>query len=143
MRRRNRPRTLRLAQGNTRRSHSADTFAMLSCLNCITARRRAGLAFSMSDIYGSISADLSDSSVGLGDISKALLAGGLTVEAVRSALNTVSAGLQGNPQQMAALNAELNYLNTYGAAPPQSSSRWILPALLIGGLIFWAMNEKK
>ncbi len=115
---------------------------MLSCLNCLSAQRRPGMAFAMSDIYASISGELSSGSTTLGEISQGLLALGLTTEAARTALNTVASGLQGNPQQMAALQAELNYLNTYGSTPP-SSSRWILPALLIGGLIFWAMQEKK
>lgn len=114
---------------------------MISCLNCISANRRRGVAFSMSDIYASISGDASSGSASLGEISRGLLALGLTVEAARNALNTVAAGVQGNPQQMAALNAELNYLNTYGARPNQNN--WVLPAMIAAAILLWVINEKK
>lgn len=113
---------------------------MVSCLNCIAADRSRGVSFSMSDIYASISTDLGSGSATLGEISRGLLAAGLSVEAARNALQTVAVGIQGNPQQMAALQSELNYLNTYGAAPDRTN--WVMP-VLVAALILWAINEGK
>ncbi len=101
------------------------------------------MGFSMSDLYASISTEAGSGSATLGEISQGLLALGLGVEAARGALQTVAVNVQGNPQQLAAINAELNYLNTYGAGALPDRRNWIVPALIVGGLILWAMNEKK
>lgn len=95
----------------------------------------------MSDVYATISTESAGGSSTLGDISTFLLNLGLGVEAARNALNVVATNVGNNPQQLAALNAELNYLNTYGAAPQRNN--WIVPALVIGGLMWFLMRGEK
>lgn len=67
---------------------------------------------SYTSIYATISNLAGNGANNLGDISSFLLNLGLGVEAVRSALTTVATNVGGNPQQLAAINAELNYLNS-------------------------------
>ena len=114
---------------------------MVACLSSCAARiRRNGVGdFSLNDLYSSIASDAGSGSNTLGEISTALLNLGLTVEAARGALNTVAANVGGNPQQLAAINAELNYLNTYGTAAPKPTN-WLVP-LAIVGLIAWAVMK--
>lgn len=100
----------------------------------------------MSDIYASIASDAGSGSNSLGEISTALLNLGLTVEAARNALNTVAINVGSDPQQLAAINAELNFLNTYGAGATtvfasSSAGKWILPIIVIGGLV-WYFSRK-
>lgn len=93
----------------------------------------------MADIYALISSDAASGSSSLGEISTALLNLGLTVESARGALNTVAANVGSDPQQLAAINAELNYLNTYGGSigTARSSSTWLL--VIGAGLLVWAI----
>ena len=116
---------------------------MLACLNQFSyATARGGVGWSMSDLYTSIATDAGSGSATLGEISTALLNLGLTVEAARSALTTVAQNVGSNPQQLAAINAELNYLNTYGATPPRNT--WIMPVVIVGALVWLAaMSDKK
>lgn len=93
----------------------------------------------MSDIYASIATDAGSGSATLGEISSALLNLGLTVEAARMALTTVANNVGSNPQQLATINAELNYLNTYGGTPNRNT--WVLP-VVIGAVLLWAVTRK-
>lgn len=113
---------------------------MLNCIPNLGARAALGVGWSLADLYNDIATDAGSGSASLGEIATALLNLGLTVEAARQALNTVRNNVGANPQQLAAINAELNYLNTYGGTPDRNT--WLLPALIIGALVLYAMNSK-
>ena len=87
------------------------------------------------DIYATISNLAGSGSSSLGDISTFLLNLGLGVEAARTALLTVQNNVGASPQQLAAINAELNYINSGAYAQAQNKNAWLLPVLLIAGLI--------
>ncbi len=113
---------------------------MLSCLSCLDASTyRRGAGNFMDDLYASIAGDAGSGSATLGEISTALLNLGLTVEAARSALTVVAQNVGQNPQQLAAINAELNYLNTYGGTPTRN--QWVLPALVVLGAVVLLSQE--
>lgn len=125
---------------------------MLACLSMFGSRARSGLGdvvdgsgFNWIGLYSAIAQDAGSGAATLGEISTMLLNMGLTVEAARGALNTVALNVGSNPQQLQAVNAELNYLNTYDADGLYTLNRnkWILPALVVGGLVWWAMQDKR
>ncbi len=115
---------------------------MLACLDTFSyATARGGVGWSMSDLYASIATDAGSGSATLGEISTALLNLGMGVEAARQMLTTVRNNVGSNPQQLAALNAELNYLNTYGTTPPRNT--WLLPVIVGAAVLYFALSEKK
>lgn len=115
---------------------------MISCLSRYSyGAARAGIGLSMSDLYASIAQDAGSGSTTLGEISTALLNLGLTVEAARTALTTVANNVGGNPQQLAAINAELNYLNTYGGTPPKP--QWLLPVAIGAVVLFFILSDRR
>lgn len=84
---------------------------------------RCGLEYGLSDslpteppsttsIYATISNLAGNGANNLGDISSFLLNLDLGVEGARQFLTTFANNVGGNPQQLAAINAELNYLNS-------------------------------
>lgn len=93
-------------------------------------------------IYYQIAQQASSGSNTLGTISTMLLNLGFSVEAARQALNTVAQNVGSDPQQLAALNAELNYLNTYGGTRPQGN-QWVLPTLIAVGLLAWYLASER
>ncbi len=94
------------------------------------------------DLYAQISAWAGSGSTNLGDISTFLLNAGLGIEAARAALNTVANNVGSNPQQLAAINAELNYLNSGGYVSAQRNKNGLIVAG-IGVFVLWlALREK-
>ncbi len=94
------------------------------------------------DLYAQIQDWSANGSNNLGDISTFLLNAGLGVEAARAALNTVATNVGGNPQQLAAINAELNYLNSGGYVGGQSNKSAIV-VVGVGAFLLWlALREK-
>ncbi len=115
---------------------------MLSALSSCDARVRSGVGdFSLTDLYASIANDAGSGASTLGEISGALLNLGLTVEAARMALTTVRNNVGANPQQLAAINAELNYLNTYGGTPQRN--QWLVPGLILGAIALWYLASDR
>lgn len=99
----------------------------------------SGLGLSITDVYAWVADQAGAGSVSLGDISGALLNLGLTVEAVRTMLTTVAVNVGSDPQQLARINAELNYLNTYHEQPTRND--WVIPALLVGLVVVWSISQ--
>ncbi len=96
---------------------------------------------SMNDVYNWIAGESASGAGELGDISTALLNAGLTIEAARMALTTISGNIGTDPQVLARVNAELNYLNTYGAQPTRNT--WVVPVLIVAAVVLLIMNERK
>ncbi len=89
------------------------------------------------DIYAQISNMAANGSSNLGDISTFLLNLGLGVEAARGALNTVAANVGQDPNQLAAINAELQYLNSGAYASAQNKNNtWLFVGAGVLLLIF-------
>ncbi len=84
----------------------------------------------MDDIYAYIANAAGSGSATTGEISTGLLNLGLTVEAVRNALNIVAQNVGQDPNQVAAVAAELRFVNSGGLVAAQNSGKKTL--LLLG-----------
>jgi hypothetical protein len=104
---------------------------------------RPGVGLDLSNVYAWIGSNSASGANQLGDISSALLNLGLTVEAARTALNTVAHNVGGNPQQLAVINAELNFLNTHGAPPAAQNWGKIILGLGLIYLVYLATQDGK
>jgi hypothetical protein len=94
------------------------------------------------DLYASIQEWAGSGSTNLGDISTFLLNAGLGIEAARNALNTVAANVGSDPQRLAAINAELNYLNSGGYIASNNNRSGII-VISVAVVILWlALREK-
>ncbi len=110
-------------------------------MNYLRPGLRCGLN-DFTDLYAQIQDWAGSGSTNLGDISTFLLNAGLGIEAARAALNTVAANVGSNPQQLAAINAELNYLNNGGYLAPQNDKSRLI---VFGGVAFllWLVLQEK
>lgn len=93
----------------------------------------------LNDIYVSISNLAGSGNSSLGEISALLLNLGLGIEAARGALQTVAANVGGDPQRLAAINAELAYLNSGSYAVAPNRNAWVFPVLALGAL--WLLTR--
>lgn len=100
-------------------------------LNLYTSR--PGTGSGVSDFYAWLANAAGSGSNTTGEISDALLRAGMTVEAVRQALQIVAGNVQGDPQRVAVIQDELRYLNTGGAVgvAQNSANSWALPLALV------------
>lgn len=72
-----------------------------------------------------------------GEISEFLLRSGMTVEAVRNALNTIAVNVGASPEQVDYVADELRYLNT---GRGYRGTNWA-PLLIVGGILFLALRK--
>lgn len=113
----------------------------MPCESYGLACHRAGLG-DTPDIYSWIAQQSGSASNSFGDISRGLLAAGLSVAAIQNALNVISSNVQLNPAQLSAVNAELTYLNTYGTTPPRSNSGTLLLVVGVAVLAWLAAKSR-
>lgn len=94
-----------------------------------------------SDIYATISNWAASGAGNLGELSTFFLNAGLGVESLRQALTTVANYSGTDQQQLAAINAELMYLNSGAYARAENKNTWLF---VIGGglLLYLALRDR-
>lgn len=103
---------------------------------------RLGVGSAFDDVFAWIGNAAGQGSNTTGEISDALLRSGMTIEAIRQALQTVAANVTADPQRVAVIQDELRYLNTGGqvGVAQSSANSWAVPAL-VAVLIYLAVRK--
>jgi len=93
----------------------------------------------MTDVFDWIRDKAGDGSSSLGDITYGLLNAGMTIEAVRQALNTVASNVGTSPAQVAAVQQELAYANSGAASRPDDGKNLLM---ILGGIgLLWYLTR--
>lgn len=106
---------------------------------------RPGVGLSINDVYTYVANYAGSGAVSAGQLSGILTAAGMTTEAVRNMLLTVSQNLGADQEQMDFVADELRYLNT-GApgggvvVPIRTGFPWGL--VLVGGAVLWFVASR-
>lgn len=96
----------------------------------------------MDDIYAWIHNASASGSNTTGDISTGLLNLGMTVEAIRNALNTVATNIGQDPNQVAAVQNELRWVNSGGLVAAQNSGKKTLLIVGAAALALYLFTRK-
>lgn len=101
---------------------------------------RAGVGWSLDDLYTLVGNAAGSGYNGAGEISEFLLNSSMSVEAVRNMLQTLAGNLGNDPARLAIVTDELRYLNTGQSV--QNKNTWVWVALG-GAALIWFMSQKK
>lgn len=77
-----------------------------------------------------------------GDVADWLITAGLSVAAIRQILNGVATSAEASPGIIQSVQLQNRYLDAY-EAQMNPGSRWLVPALLVGGVLLFLSTRKK